>query len=294
MTVYLVLQPSQQITDAIHLACAGIGVICFSRFEKKRGPMRKSLVLAVLVMVLFSGMRAGTQPPLPNYTTFLDITIYLPVIMTGYPSLGVAPILNPINNPGGSGSYTVSWSTVLNATRYILEEDDSDTFASPLTVYEGASISSPVTKTLSGTYFYRAKGANPGSSTAWSNIQSTTVVIAPTDCPKAGSWSGSGYRFTINFRVVHDGSQCSADSFTGHLTATCHIPQGATWNIYVQYIAQPTTIQDSHFQTSGSSIQLEGDFTAYSSAQGSVNYYSWDPGSNATCRLSTTWNATSP
>ena len=86
------------------------------------------------------------------------------------------PTLHPINNEDGNGSYTVSWSAVTQAQQYALQEDDNDSFSSPVTRYTGSRTSWDVTGKSPGTYYYRVKASNVAGNSIWSNVRSVTVL----------------------------------------------------------------------------------------------------------------------
>jgi hypothetical protein len=115
--------------------------------------------------------------------------LYLPVVLknAGRPS---APVLDPIDNPDGDGSYTVSWGSVSGATEYVLQEDDNDSFASPTEVYRGPSTSTTITGRDVGTYYYRVQATNSFGSSPWSNVVSVQVTQSPTPTPtpKPKTW----------------------------------------------------------------------------------------------------------
>jgi hypothetical protein len=88
-----------------------------------------------------------------------------------------APILAPIDNNDGDGSYTVSWSEVTGATAYLLEEDDNVTFDTPDQVYAGAGSEYVVSNQPRGVWYYRVRAVNAYTVSVWSNVQSTQVIL---------------------------------------------------------------------------------------------------------------------
>lgn len=109
------------------------------------------------------------------------------IAISAVPVVPGVPVLNPIGVSGSS--YTVSWNSVPNATSYLLQQDVSNTFSNPQTASQGSSTSLNVTNKPPGTYFYRVHASNTAGSSAFSNVQSATVV-APT--PSSGP-SVEGY-----------------------------------------------------------------------------------------------------
>ncbi len=81
------------------------------------------------------------------------------------------PELYPIDTGAGTTSYTVSWSQIVTATDYTLEESRSRYFEAPTVVYTG-----PLTQTTTldqppGPWHYRVRAHTPAGSSPWSNIQ---------------------------------------------------------------------------------------------------------------------------
>jgi uncharacterized protein YegP (UPF0339 family) len=89
-----------------------------------------------------------------------------------------APVLHPINNPDGDGSYLIDWSDVPGATNYWLEEDDNSAFTSPTTLYNGANSQYQVSGQQTGAWYYRARATNAGGDSPWSNTESIIVLPA--------------------------------------------------------------------------------------------------------------------
>jgi titin len=94
-------------------------------------------------------------------------------------SVGVVPatpVLEPIENPEGSGEYLVDWDEVTGATSYRLEEDDNAGFASPTVVYAGANSQYETSAQGTSRWYYRVRASNAHGDSAWSNTQSVAVV----------------------------------------------------------------------------------------------------------------------
>lgn len=111
----------------------------------------------VLNQLQASGTGSGPTPPSPP------------------PSFS-APVLQTISVPSGSNSYTVSWSAVMSAQSYTLQESMMSDFTTFQTLYNGPSTSFQVMNKPAGTYYYRVLAtavSNP------SNIQSTTITVKP-------------------------------------------------------------------------------------------------------------------
>jgi hypothetical protein len=217
--------------------------------------------------------------------------VFLPSLLRNAGRPQSAPVLETISNPGGSYEYTLQWSQVSLAEKYTLEEDDNPDFSSPATAYVGSSNSIKLFAPGVGTYYYRVKASNYFGSSAWSNTQSVIVTVEPPPCPQARSWTGSGNHFSIDYKVVWDGSSCRMQAVIGHLSASCWAPGMGSWTFYVEYILLDTTIVDSHFETRSrdEKTSVKGDFTSYTTAEGTWSFYYWDASNNSTCSRSGTW-----
>lgn len=86
-----------------------------------------------------------------------------------------APQLNPINNPNGSSSYQVTWSSSVGATGYALEETSPT--GSTTRFDNGSNLTFSATGRSGGEWCYRVQAANNAGSGSWST--STCTLIAP-------------------------------------------------------------------------------------------------------------------
>ena len=105
--------------------------------------------------------------------------VWLPWVGKLWPPVPDAPVLHPIENADGNGSYTVSWGAALLADAYVLEEDDDPSFPSPMTTYDGSETEWNATGQTSGKHYYRVKAVNTSTGQAygseWSNAEAVTV-----------------------------------------------------------------------------------------------------------------------
>ncbi|MCJ7550287.1 MAG: hypothetical protein MUQ30_11465 [Anaerolineae bacterium] len=89
-----------------------------------------------------------------------------------------APVLQPISNFGGIGSFTVSWDAAADAANYVLQESSTEGFDSPTDYGVPAPATSKFVAGKSvGTYYYRVAAYNALSRPSrWSNVEVVTVT----------------------------------------------------------------------------------------------------------------------
>jgi len=87
-----------------------------------------------------------------------------------------APILQPIANGDGDGDYLVEWSSVVNATTYLLEESRDPYFVNVTEVYSGTALQYAVSDHPGGHWYYRARAFGPPGRGPWSNQESAIVT----------------------------------------------------------------------------------------------------------------------
>jgi hypothetical protein len=85
------------------------------------------------------------------------------------------PTIHAVDNPDYDGNYSLNWSTSVRTTSYVLQEDSSNAFQNPLTIYSGSGYSYGITNHTIGTYYYRVRSDGPTGTSGWSNTVSTTV-----------------------------------------------------------------------------------------------------------------------
>lgn len=97
------------------------------------------------------------------------------VIESGGATLGAPKLTVPADST--TGSYSVSWSSIGSATRYILEErHNSGSWSS---VYSGSGTSTALAGRSNGTWSYRVQSCNGGGCGGWSTNRSVTVALPP-------------------------------------------------------------------------------------------------------------------
>lgn len=121
-----------------------------------------------LTFTMIINMPQGGSTTISNLQAVADGTI-APVQL-------LPPTLNPISNPSGANQYSINWTTVTNATGYILQSSTNSSFTSPITVYNGTATSFAVTYQAPGIYYYRVTATAGSSTSVPSNIENTTVT----------------------------------------------------------------------------------------------------------------------
>lgn len=81
----------------------------------------------------------------------------------------------------GTGTYTVTWSTITSATSYTLQEQLNG--GSWTTVQSSSATSWGASGKANGTYGYQAQSCNSGGCSAWSSVSTTTVLHPPGSAP---------------------------------------------------------------------------------------------------------------
>lgn len=129
-------------------------------------------------------------PPTPTRTATLTPTtilrrnsVYLPMIFRYYPTYPSQPVLFPIANSDGNGTYEVAWSDSLYSDNYELFESRTPDFNNATLIYALTSTRYTATGRAPGVYYYRVRGSSTKGYGRFSNIQSVVVVGAPTVTP---------------------------------------------------------------------------------------------------------------
>jgi len=102
--------------------------------------------------------------------------ICLPLILRNWPPPLNMPVLQPIDNTGGDGAYTVNWSAVSMADAYILQEATRSSFGDATTIYTGPATHKDVTGRGAARYYYRVQAHSASSSSPWSNPRWVDVL----------------------------------------------------------------------------------------------------------------------
>jgi hypothetical protein len=208
---------------------------------------RTKRFLSLFVRVLFGvGILAGFLITLtgaaPAYGLALhnateDYTLYLPLVVKEYPFIPDAPVLDPISNQDGDGTFTVSWSLSEGATSYTLQEAANIDFSNASTVYSGPDTSITISGRAIGTYFYRVRAATSDTTSEWSNIQQV-IVTPPMSEVYVENGTGSQLCYTVENTGI--GQKCfpigthyygtfPSGSYTYRASASCGTDSGTIY-----------------------------------------------------------------
>ena len=182
------------------------------------------------------------------------------------------------------------------ATRYTLEEDDNAAFASPAAVYAGSRISTTVSVSSVGTYYYRVKASNTMGESGWSNTHSVVVTVPPPPCPQAGSWSGlTTEGDTISYTVA-DTPSCRVTTLKITSRMDCLWPTGSLWITFEYFTAKPIVNRefeyDYTYDPNKHVERVSGSFTSQTQANGTSFFMVPNPGNPASfCVGGPNWTA---
>ncbi|WP_448569373.1 FG-GAP-like repeat-containing protein [Thalassotalea ganghwensis] len=165
-------------------------------------------------------VRACNSSGCGDYSSVKSISVLPPI--PGVPSLNVP-------SSDSDGTYTVSWSSVSDATSYELFEGSTR-------IYVGSSLSKTITKP-NGTYSYKVRACISSGCGKFSPIKSIVVDIPPKNSPPTISGAPStninvtnGYNFTptasdsdndtLTFSISSKPNWASFEATTGTLSGT--------------------------------------------------------------------------
>ncbi|MDX9831102.1 MAG: FxLYD domain-containing protein [Anaerolineae bacterium] len=114
----------------------------------------------------------------------LTYTLWLPIVLNGWPPIPHQPTLFPIDDPDGDGNYTINWAELPSrfADAYTVQEASDANFTDGLgTACTTSQQSCIVAGRLAGTYYYRVQGANAWGSSPYSNVE--MVAVLPPSTP---------------------------------------------------------------------------------------------------------------
>lgn len=149
------------------------------------------------------------------------------ITSSGTISVASAPIAAAATAINCAG-FTANWSSVANATKYLLDISESNVFSSFVAGYNNRDVSLATSYIVSAletgkTYYYRiiAVNATCGNS-APSNIVSVVANASVTNTWNGSVWS-TGSNPTLTESIVFNGNYASGDSFVG---CSCTVNSG--------------------------------------------------------------------
>ncbi len=131
--------------------------------------------IASLTYVDPDGNPRGPVTAQANITVTRNV-IHMPLVAGNWPPIPQTPVLQPIANPSGLGSYSVNWSNAHWAELYVLEEATDSGFSTGVVVFEGPQTSYQASGRGATRYYYRVKGRSDWGDSAWSNVEWTDVL----------------------------------------------------------------------------------------------------------------------
>ncbi|MCJ7551247.1 MAG: hypothetical protein MUQ30_16355, partial [Anaerolineae bacterium] len=160
----------------------------------------------------------------------------------------------------------VDWPNVTYATSYTLEEDDNESFSSPVTVYSESASQTQITGQNTGTWYYRVRAvrASIDLTSEWSNTGSVKVGL---DTPTLNPINNAGSaNYAVTWNAV-DGAtayrlqESASTDFSG--ATTQDMGANLSYNVVDQdggiwfYRLQATTgVVDSNWSATRSAVVL--------------------------------------
>ncbi len=146
-------------------------------------------------------------------------TLYLSIVQRHKPQAPAAPVLKPIDNADGNGSYTVTWQPSAGASAYTLQEDDNIFFTSPTIRYAGPGTSWDANNMRPGFHYYRVRASGPAGDSDWSNRQPVEVKKDPTQTEYPAIEDAGVYQGVPDQNFGSNG-----DMWAGYGLANCGTP----------------------------------------------------------------------
>lgn len=98
--------------------------------------------------------------------------IYMPLVLRNWPP---SPVLQPVSNPDGVGSYDVCW-TADWGNLFVLEEAADSAFTGAAEVYRGPDTCGAITGNGAARYYYRVKACLGSTWSGWSSVEQVDVL----------------------------------------------------------------------------------------------------------------------
>ncbi len=142
-----------------------------------------------------------------------------PVVPIGVPILTV-----PAQST--TGNYSVNWSQVTGATRYLLEEQQG---VSTATVYDGPALTFALSGRAPGSYGYRVSACNLSDCGAWSEVKTVQVIAAFAITVSGESATGT---FTLSWPTISGATsyQLEESSDGGNSWTTYQFNAATNWS----------------------------------------------------------------
>lgn len=204
------------------------------------------------------------------------------------------PVLNSITN-NGSGSFAISWNSIVNSTSYTLYQSTSSDLSNPTQIYSGDATSFSVTNQSNGTFYYSVMAlSNNGPVSSNSNIVqvviSTSTLTAPTlnsIAPTTGSQSYIISWSSITNATSYSLQQSTNSTFSGATTiysgsnTTFTVTNQSAGTFYYQVFASNSTTTSSFSNTVSILILASPILNSVTNSGSSSFTVSWNAVTNA-------------
>ena len=234
----------------------------------------------------YDGLDPADVPVIVHDDDHGSSRVYLPLIVRRWPPRPDVPLLHPIQNLDGDGTYLVSWTAADLADLYILEEARYGLTVIWTEVYVGPATELAIQGRGATDYSYRVKARNDWGDSAWSNVESARVVweAEPNDTP---TQSNGLILPDVDYQGVFLTTSDVSDYFYFELAATRHvelwltgIPSGQDYNLVLRdvylarrgYSAEPGTAPE-HIPSTILSAGIYYIQVFHFSGEGSENPY---------------------
>ncbi|WP_080367244.1 RHS repeat domain-containing protein [Burkholderia pseudomallei] len=149
-------------------------------------------------------------------------------VAVNVPPQGMATVTVPAIS--GNGAYTVSWTAVANASRYVLNESVSS--GSAVAVYSGNGMSWSTSGKGEGNYGYQVQACNAYGCGAGGSAATVTVMFPPSTAPSVSVGGDCWNDYKVNWGTVSKASSyLLQESFNGGAWSTVYSGSATTWNV---------------------------------------------------------------